>query len=90
MRLNSYFWQKWTSFCNGCGIVHYVSRDSACVHNVLYRFTKRGDIVREQDIYKHILAKLISQTENKQINDTDAMMRKLIQELQSYRMTSQN
>lgn len=46
--------------------------------------------MREQDIYKHILAKLISQTENKQINDTDAMMRKLIQELQSYRMTSQN
>ena len=67
-----------------------MSRDTTCVHNVLYRFTKRGDIVREQEIYKDILAKLISQTENKQINDTDAMMKKLIQELQSYRVASHN
>ncbi|MFS0559834.1 hypothetical protein AB1K91_03750 [Terribacillus sp. 179-K 1B1 HS] len=46
--------------------------------------------MREQEIYKDILAKLISQTENKQINDTDAMMKKLIQELQSYRVASHN
>ncbi|MFP7492386.1 hypothetical protein SFC66_01270 [Terribacillus saccharophilus] len=44
--------------------------------------------MKEQEIYKNILVKLISQTENKQINDTDAMMKKLIQELQSYRVAS--
>jgi hypothetical protein len=70
--------------------IHYDSHDSDYVHNVLYRFTKRGDIVKEQEIYKNILVKLISQTENKQINNTEDMMTKLIQELQSYRTVSQS
>ncbi|SNZ05083.1 hypothetical protein SAMN05421503_0855 [Terribacillus aidingensis] len=46
--------------------------------------------MKEQEIYKNILVKLISQTENKQINDTTDMMTKLIQELQSYRTASHN
>ncbi|MCM3226525.1 hypothetical protein [Terribacillus saccharophilus] len=46
--------------------------------------------MKEQEIYKNILVKLISQTENKQINNTEDMMTKLIQELQSYRTVSQS